>query len=290
MMTIPVILLNYNSTDDCRKCISYLQNQTGVDIEIIVVDNCSAEENRVSIEKLCQEVKCTFIANTRNVGYNAGNNIGLRYAVEKGYEYALIANPDMEFPQTNYIDKLTRIIQSDTKIALVASDIVTFKGIHQNPMKPDGNWKSSFGCLTGLFKKEPKDTYTFIDNWQENHICSKVSGCCFMIRLSFLKEIGFFDEKVFLYCEESILSKQVEHAGMKMFYTAESQAIHNHQSSEKGNPASRFRVWRDSRIYFIKNYSKDSMFGKTIAILNMYFYTQMMILCLTFKKKSAHAQ
>ena len=289
-MTIPVILLNYNSTDDCRKCISYLQNQTGVDIEIIVVDNCSTEENRASIEKLCKDVKCTFIANTHNAGYNAGNNIGLRYAAEKGYEYALITNPDMEFPQTDYIDKLTRIIQSDTKIAVVASDILTHKGIHQNPMKPDGNWKSSFGLLTGLFKKQPKDTYTFIDNWQESHECSKVSGCCFMICLSFMKKINFFDENVFLYCEEAILSKQVEHADMKMFYTAESQAIHNHQSSEKGNPASRFRIWRDSRIYCIKNYSKDSMFGKTIAILIMCFYTQMMIIGLAFKKILAHAQ
>lgn len=283
-MTIPVILLNYNSTDDCRKCISYQQKQTGVDLEIIVVDNCSTEENRVTIEKLCKEVKCTFIANTHNVGYNAGNNIGLRYAVEKGYEYALIANPDMEFPQADYIDKLTRIIQSDAKIAVVASDIVTPKGIHQNPMKPDGNWKSSFGLLTGLFKKQPKDTYTFIDNWQESHKCSKVSGCCFMIRMSFLKKIGFFDENVFLYCEEAILSKQVEHAEMKMLYTAESHAIHNHQSSAKGNPTSRFRIWRDSRIYFIKHYSKYPWYGKSFAILCMRIYVSIMLIATLIKK------
>lgn len=284
MMTIPVILLNYNSTDDCHKCISYLQKQTGVDLEIIVVDNCSAEENRVTIEKLCQEVKCTFIANTYNAGYNAGNNVGLRYAAEKGYEYALIANPDMEFHQADYIDKLTRIIQSDTKIAVVASDILTHKGIHQNPMKPDGNWKSSFGLLTGLFKKQPKNTYTFIDNWQESHECSKVSGCCFMICLSFMKKINFFDENVFLYCEEAILSKQVEHADMKMFYTAESQAIHNHLSSAKENPALRFRIWRDSRIYFIKHYSNDPWYDKLFAILCMRIYVSIMLIATLIRR------
>ena len=284
MMTIPVILLNYNSTDDCHKCISYLQKQTGVDLEIIVVDNCSTEENRATIEKLCQEVKCTFIANTHNTGYNAGNNIGLRYAAEKRYEYALIANPDMEFHQADYIDKLTQIIQSDTKIAVVASDIITSKGIHQNPMKPDGNWKSSFGLLTGLFKKQPKDTYTFIDNWQESHECSKVSGCCFMICLSFMKKINFFDENVFLYCEEAILSKQVEHADMKMFYTAESQAIHNHLSSAKENPALRFRIWRDSRIYFIKHYSKYPWYGKLFAILCMRIYVSIMLIATLIRK------
>lgn len=283
-MTIPVILLNYNSTDDCRKCISFLQKQTGVDLEIIVVDNCSTEENRRDVEKLCNDEGCTFIANTKNAGYNAGNNVGLRYALEKGYEYALIANPDMEFPQTDYVAKLTQLLLNDVQLAVVASDIITPKGIHQNPMKPDGNWQSSFGWLTGLFKKQPKDTYSFIDNWQESHECKKVSGCCFMIRLSFLKDIGYFDENVFLYCEEAILSKQVERTGMKMYYTAERQAVHNHQVSKKGNPTTRFRIWRNSRIYFIKRYTVYPWYGKLFAISCMRMYIFVMIAIIRIRK------
>lgn len=271
-MTIPVILLNYNSTDDCCKCISYLQKQMGVDLEIIVVDNCSTDKNRMAVETLCEEEGCTFIANTRNAGYNAGNNVGLRYATEKGYEFALIANPDMEFPQSDYVLRLVQLLQNDDQLAVAASDIVTPKGIHQNPMKPDGNWQSSFGWLTGFFKKQPKDTYSFIDNWQESHECKKVSGCCFMIRLSFLQKIGFFDENVFLYCEESILSKQVEREGMKMYYTAEAKAVHNHQASAKGDSAERFRAWRVSRVYYIKVYSEDSRIGKLNSVLNMHVY------------------
>lgn len=285
-MTIPVILLNYNSTDDCRKCISFLQKQTGVDLEIIVVDNCSTVENRTAVEKLCKEEGCTFIANTRNAGYNAGNNVGLRYAAEKGYEFALIANPDMEFPQRDYVQRLVLLLQENDQFAVVASDIVTPKGIHQNPMKPDGNWQSSFGWLTGFFKKQSKDTYSFIDNWQESHECKKVSGCCFMIRLSFLQKIGFFDESVFLYCEESILSRQVEREGMKMYYTTEAMAVHNHQPSTKGDPTIRFRHWRDSRIYFIEQYSDFPWNGKMLAIMNMRLYTMMMVVAM--KSKSVY--
>lgn len=283
-MAIPVILLNYNSTDDCRKCISFLQKQTGVDLEIIVVDNCSTDENRMAVKKLCEVEGCTFIANTRNAGYNAGNNVGLRYAAEKEYEFALIANPDMEFPQTDYVLKLANLLQSDDQLAVVASDIVTPKGIHQNPMKPDGNWQSSFGMLTGLFKKQPKDTYSFIDNWQESHECKKVSGCCFMIRLSFLQKIGFFDEHVFLYCEESILSKQAEREGMKMYYTADCQAVHNHLSSAKGDPAIRFRHWRDSRIYVIEHYSDFPWYGRMLAVMNMRLYTMVLVVGMKIKK------
>ena len=94
---IAIIILNYNSSADCRKCIGYLKTQQDVKLEIIVVDNCSHEDERKAVETLCKEQGCTFIANNENRGYNAGNNVGLRYAAEKGYEYALIANPDMEF-------------------------------------------------------------------------------------------------------------------------------------------------------------------------------------------------
>lgn len=276
-MTVPVILLNYNSTDDCRKCILSLQQQSGVALEIIVVDNCSTEGNRLAVEQLCKEMGCTFIANTHNGGYNAGNNVGLRYAANKGYEFALIANPDMAFPGADYIAQLAALMQEDDKRAVVASDIVTPKGIHQNPMKPDGNWRSSFGWITGLFKKQPADTYSFIDNWQESHVCKKVSGCCFMIRMSFLKEMDYFDENVFLYCEESILSKQVERAGMTMYYTADSQALHNHITTEKGNPVFRFRQWRRSRCHYIRNYSDDWFFGKLMSMLSISVYTGMLI-------------
>ena len=112
-MKIATIILNYNSSADCRKCIGFLKAQQGVELEIVVVDNCSRDDERKAVETLCKEQGCTFIANNENKGYNAGNNVGLRYAAEKGYEYALIANPDMEFPQTDYQSNL--LVQMNSK-------------------------------------------------------------------------------------------------------------------------------------------------------------------------------
>ena len=81
-MKIPAILLNYNSSDDCRKCISDLKRQEGVELEIIIVDNCSRIEDALAVEKLAAEQGCTFIAAAENRGYNASNNFGLRYTIE----------------------------------------------------------------------------------------------------------------------------------------------------------------------------------------------------------------
>ena len=82
MMKVPVILLNYNSSADCRKCVADLQRQEGVELEIIIVDNCSRKEDALAVEQLAAEQGCTFIAAAENRGYNAGNNIGLRYTIE----------------------------------------------------------------------------------------------------------------------------------------------------------------------------------------------------------------
>ena len=84
MMKVPVILLNYNSSADCRKCVADLKQQEGVELEIIIVDNCSRKEDASAVEQLAAEQGCTFIAAKENRGYNAGNNIGLRYAANKG--------------------------------------------------------------------------------------------------------------------------------------------------------------------------------------------------------------
>ena len=271
---IAIIILNYNSCADCRKCIGYLKAQQGIELEIVVVDNCSCEDDRKAVELLCKEQGCTFIANNENRGYNAGNNVGLRYAAEKGYEFALIANPDMEFPQTDYLASLLAKIQEDKEIVVCGSDIVGADGIHQSPMGKDGNWRGSFGWIKDLFgnKNKENDAYKFIDNYKESHYCHKVSGCCFMIRMSFLKDIDFFDEKVFLYCEEAILSSQVELAGKRMYYLATAQAVHRHIKNEKGDPIKRFKTWGKSRCYFIDKYSKDHWLGRQIAKLSMRLY------------------
>ncbi len=270
MDCVPVIILNYNSSADCANCVQSLEAQQGVELEVVIVDNASEAADRASVEALCAEHGCTFLAAEANRGYNAGNNIGLRYAAGKGYEYALIANPDMIFPQKDYVYKLLETMQQDKNIAVCGSDIMTPNGVHQSPMKRDGNWRTTFGWVKGLMRKPKADTYDFIDDHKTTHYCSKVSGCCLMVRMSFVKEIGFFDEYPFLYCEEAILSRQVEHTGLwRMYYTANLQAIHNHVKSEKGDPIPRFRQWLRSRLYYIDRYSGDHAFGKMMAKISM---------------------
>lgn len=284
-MKIAIIILNYNSSADCRKCVSDLKKQSGVEIEIVIVDNCSRSDEREEIEKFCRGSCCTFLLSPENRGYNAGNNIGLHYAAEQGYEYALICNPDMEFPQDNYLKNLADILKNNSEITVIASDILHFEGYHQNPLLPDGDWKDALkGVLRTFLPWKHSRTPDYIDRWDFSHFCNKVSGCCFMIRIDFLKEIGFFDEYPFLYCEEAILAAQVVLSGKKMYYVADVQAIHHHVKKAKLDAVRGFRHWRRSRTYFIRRYSRDSWLGKQCQLITLHVMVLLFIFLNTLKK------
>lgn len=271
-MKIAVIILNYNSSADCSKCVSFLKRQEGVELELVLVDNCSPDADQV--EALCREQGCTFIASPENRGYNAGNNIGLRYAAEQGYEYALIANPDMEFPQTDYVVRLYKQMLNNRNVVACGSDICTPSGIHQNPKdNGDGSWVTSFDWIKQLFRgKKTKTVPDWIGNPYESAPCKVLNGCCLLLRLSFVKSINYFDENTFLYGEEAILGRQIELAGKQAYYYADIYAVHNHIKSKEGNAAFRFKHWKQARLLYVRKYSGYPFYGRWLAVLSIHLY------------------
>lgn len=260
-MKVAVIILNYNTFHDCCKCVSFLKRQTGVELEIIIVDNCSRADDVEQLRQLCKEQDCIFIENHENRGYNAGNNIGLRYAAEKGYKYALIANPDMEFPATNYIVTLVATISQDSNVVVIGSNIIDADGQRQSPRKFTTYYEELFWIVNGLKKILGKKSSQILK--PQNQYCDILMGSCIMVDIDFIKKIGFFDERVFLYCEEPILGKQVAAAGKKMYYYHDITAVHAHHENTKGSFVKRHDLYWRSRWYYLRyytNYNSSQMF------------------------------
>ncbi len=87
-----VIILNWNGARDTLACLDSLMAQEGVHLECIVVDNCSRMI-------LCSKFETGFpqvhvIENERNLGFPAGNNVGIRYAFERSAKNIFILNND----------------------------------------------------------------------------------------------------------------------------------------------------------------------------------------------------
>lgn len=285
MEQIAAIILNYNSSLDCDKCISDLKNQKSP-IDIIVVDNNSNQEDLNNLISICREHSVKLIQCQENRGYNAGNNIGLKDAYLRGYKYALISNPDMQYPDKDFIKNLLIKITEDPEIVAIGGNIQGLNREFQNPMKRDGDWRSSFNWIKDIlhsFSKSKTPSIEADSFYTESHYCDKLMGSSLIVDLGYLNFIGFFDENVFLYCEEAIFSRTVERDNKKMYYCANTHCIHAHKPSEKGEPVKRYKAWRKSRLYFIDKYSGDNWVGKAIAKLSFSLY---MKLLLTIRKST----
>lgn len=271
---VGVVVLTYNSASDLPACLDGLFRQRGADIRIIVVDNASIPENRTAMEAtflehapdgpvidaaaasptMIENNRAVFIRNSRNAGYSAGNNIGARLAVGAGCEAILIVNPDVRIDDPDYVTRLAELIVADPKTAVACSRLTNLSGAQENPMTEPGFVEELFWpvkmLIAGLLRFRP----SVVPLSGRPIRVQKVSGACFLIRTDFLQQIGFFDESVFLYCEESILQAQVRATGWHMIMDPELHALHAHRVSTKGNPLSRFQAWADSRRQFHKAY------------------------------------
>ena len=89
-MKLSIIIVDYNSNDQIKACLSsILKFKPDLDFEIIIVDNASPKSHLEDYEKISDKVR-TFRLE-RNLGFGSGNNFGARQA--KG-EYLLLLNPD----------------------------------------------------------------------------------------------------------------------------------------------------------------------------------------------------
>lgn len=252
--SVYAIVLNYNSADDCRKCVSFLKQQEYANLTVLVIDNNSSKSDQKNkLLEIQEEFQVEMIFNKENRGYSAGNNIGLRKAVSCGAEWCLIINPDVVLDDKNYVSDMMIKCEEYPKTVVAASKMLLPSGDRQNPYKEISYGDEVMWLFDAIQQKCGKHkTYLMEDR---TGYCQKVSGCCFFIKSAFLKEIGFLDENVFLYCEEPILASQVRNHGYKELYVSELVGHHNHIPSQKGATGDRMSKLLESRMYYLRKHS-----------------------------------
>ncbi len=281
MKQVMAIVLNYNSYEDTTKCVRLLMAQKNINLGICVVDNGSSADEKNKLAFFCKENSSIFISNDSNNGYSAGNNIGLKRAVELGYEYALIINPDVEIRDENYLSKAYKDISIDDEIAVLGTDIVLPDRGHQNPMR-ELRYLEDLLWPVVILRNRIRKSMPYVMNYSESNFCEKLSGCCFLIDLDFVKQIGYLDENVFLYSEEAILAAAVKKQNKKMYYESGLRAYHMHDVSEEKTSANQIKEFLKSRRYYLNNYSK---YGKVrLALVNKSIKLQEKILLRKYKK------
>ena len=229
------IILNYNSYDDTASCVDRLIS-FDAGYHLIVVDNCSPDGSgsRLS-ERYRGSDKVDVVIIPDNGGYGAGNNAGIRYAEEK-YDIDTIAviNPDVEIPDLNVIRSMHDMLWSDDSFGITAAKIVDKDGSY-NLNHSTWNIENArgFALRQSLFTRRYSKPYRCIpvNEYADETDC--VAGCFFMARLRCFRDIGYFDENIFLYNEEDVLGIKCKAGGYRTIFLHDVSYYHNHKDSER---------------------------------------------------------
>lgn len=249
-----IIILNYGTYERTVKMIKELQTDLEYEnYSIMVVDNCSPNESAVLLEERSQELKFIFYANKTNAGYAAGNNIGIRYGIEHGYDYSWILNNDVELREKNVLLHMVEIAEKDEKIGCVGPMIYTLDGTVCAPYCR----RPSFWNMTGGVGAEKKYRQQFITKSGEVY---RVYGCCMLLKNKAMVAVGCMDERTFLYGEEDILAERMLENRYISYYDAKVSVTHKESFSMKQMSKNRkklqIRETSKSIDLYLKEYRK----------------------------------
>jgi GT2 family glycosyltransferase len=243
---VSIILVNFNGEDVLFDCLSSLEKFVPKhNSEIIVVDNNSQDNSINIIERKFPDVR--LIKLPQNLGFGTGNNAGAKEA--KG-DFLFLLNTDT-IVTSDFLPHLLELMSLNSDVGIIGPKLVF----------PDGKFQVSFSpeiSFTGEIraKKMHKNSYNenklhlIEKDFQSIKVVDIVVGAAFFIRKDLFALLGGFDEKFFMYFEESDLCKRVRDKGYKILYTPHISIIHLRGHSVKKSSDRMSLEYRKSQIYY----------------------------------------
>ena len=249
-MDLSIIIVSYNTKDLLVDCISSVYRSTdGLDFEILVIDNASADGSAAEVKAKFPGVR--VVSNQVNRGFAAASNQGMQ--LMRG-EYALLLNPDSQVPSRS-LAKMVRYLEENQSVGIIGCKV----------LNPDGTLQPSAFPLPRL-----KDLVLsgFAVGWAPwgrrlQRLCSRpylprkgpvevgwVSGSCLMIRRETIDRIGLLDENFFLYSEDVDWCIRAKREGWAVVYYPDAAVVHHGGQSAEQNLALKISAFYGKRLYF----------------------------------------
>jgi GT2 family glycosyltransferase len=249
-MDLSVIIVSYNSRGHLARCLqAVLAGAERVKWEAIVVDNASHDGSPEMVAREFPYV--SLIANRENVGFARACNQGFRMA--RG-ESLLFLNPDTE-AKPGSIATLIGYLRDNPSLGAVGPRLCN----------PNGQLTRScfrFPSLTRpLLNSRPVQllvgerfglAYPLEDpRVREGGTVDWLSGACLLARRQALKETGPFDERYFMYFEDTDLCRRIWRAGWQVVFWPNAEVLHVGGASSRGQWARlSIELQRSRLIYF----------------------------------------
>lgn len=235
----------------------------GLKAECLVVDNGSKDGTEEAIKNYTlPNMDYKFIQSGANLGFAGGNNVGIKDALKRKFDYILLLNNDLILP-TDIVKKLVSYMEKNAEVGITSPKMYFAKGyeFHKDRYKEKdkGNvlWYAG-----GIIDRN--NVYTThrgvdeVDHGQYDKIeeTDVANGACVIIRREVFDDIGLLDAEFFLYWEDADFSARAIRKGYKVMYFPKTWMWHKVSASTggSGSPTNDYFLTRN-RFYYAMRYS-----------------------------------
>lgn len=199
-----------------------------------VIDNSPTDALRCFV--CSHSSKVEYIYGQGNIGYGAAHNIAINRAFEQGATYHVILNPDIKF-KGGVIEELYSYMNNYSDVGLVMPKVLYPNGDLQMLCKLSPTPYDIFArrLLPKVMYKRRNYMYEMqFTGYDKIWNCPNLSGCFMFIRLHVLKQVGIFDDRFFMYFEDTDLVRRIHYVSKTIYYPYVS-IIHNHAAEHRHN-------------------------------------------------------
>ena len=250
-------ILNYNDAKTVFHLVEKIRNYS-VFSSILIVDNASPDGSFLKMKKRYQNDNKIIVQQTsKNGGYGYGNNYGISYAYKKMHaDYVVLSNPDVMF-SNEMVQKLL-----DEMISKNAAIVAGTQRINGKPIRTPA-WKIPTAMQwtlieTKLWKYAAKKYYYDPSLFNQKDLQVEcVHGAMFLLDPQKFLNVGGYDEKIFLFGEETLLGYKLKSKGYKSFLL--NKVYYDHEGSVSIKKSFNSTIKQDeithqSKMVYIRDY------------------------------------
>jgi hypothetical protein len=231
---------------------------------MIVVDNGSTDG---SLEKLRKEFggRVEFLASDCNLGYAGGNNLGIRKAFDDGADLVLMLNNDTTV-DVDFLKAMHEAVVAHQNFHLFGAKI-----FYQR--RPHTLWYAG-GGYTDWLAKVWQNGMGEADGppYQSPIEISFITGCCLLIRREAFEQIGYLDNRLYLYSEDLDFCMRAKRAGLRLLFVPGARLWHHIGAFRDGELSPLYLYYQTRNRYVVFGRERGMLFRLWLAVLQVTLY------------------
>lgn len=244
---VAIVTVTYNSAAVIDAFLACVAAQTFSDAALVVVDNASRDDTLARARARAPR-GARIIANAENRGVAAGNNQGIRVALEDRRDFILLLNNDTEFEP-----ELVAVLVDEAR--RLRADMLTPLIVHHDD--PELIW-----CAGGGFRSwQAHGTFHFgagrrdLRRFSRPKRVSYSPTCCMLVRSELFQSVGLMDEKYFVYFDDTDFCLRARRAQARLWYTPATRVRHKVSALTAGDESAfSLRFMTRNKVYFIRRH------------------------------------